>query len=206
MTFNIDWKFIAGLEGADRLTGYVPLDAAGAVLGQSGVTVSTGFDVGQHSAIQIDDFFGKTDPALAALLKPYAGLKRTQAVAALAKTPLTITQAQSTLIYTTVKTRAANQIAASYDAAVAAKADPKLVRFRALAREAQTVIASVAFQYGADLKKAAPKFFRAAVAQDWATVETELRNFGDGYRTRRGKEADYLTPLVPKRTAKAKTP
>jgi hypothetical protein len=39
--------------------------------------------------------------------------------------------------------------------------------FFSLPAEAQTVIASVSFQYGVNLNTAAPKFWKAASSQDW---------------------------------------
>ena len=38
---TIDWEFIASLEGAEVLHGYVPVSKSGEVVGKSGVTVGT---------------------------------------------------------------------------------------------------------------------------------------------------------------------
>ena len=69
------------------------------------------------------------------------------------------------------------------------------VSFEALAAECQTVIASVAFQYG-NLSTATPNFWRQVTAQDWSGALANLRNFGDRYKTRRAKEADLLEVFV----------
>lgn len=194
MSFDIDWAFIGRLEGAGRRDGYVPRDAAGRVEGQSGVTIATGFDIGQHDQRELDALFGAGSD-LARAFAPYAELRRAAAVEALERRPLMLTAEQVVRVDRVVKARKATALARAYDAAVAARRDRRLATFRALPREAQTVVASVAFQYGTDLARAAPTFWRHAVAQDWAAVERELRAFGDRYPTRRRREADYLAPL-----------
>ena len=40
-----------------------------------------------------------------------------------------------------------------------------------------------------------PSFWRATVSGDWKGVESELRNFGDAYATRRIREADLLAAM-----------
>jgi GH24 family phage-related lysozyme (muramidase) len=57
-------------------------------------------------------------------------------------------------------------------------------------------LASVSFQYGA-LSVAAPKFWKAAVSQDWNEVSKILKAFGDVYKTRRNKEAAVIDKLIP---------
>jgi len=69
-------------------------------------------------------------------------------------------------------------------------------KFEDLPSEAQTVIASVFFQYGS-LKSETPKFWKAAVSQDWKEVLKILRNFEDEYAPRRNLEADVLQKIVP---------
>ncbi|MFP7672701.1 pesticin C-terminus-like muramidase [Marivita sp. S0852] len=198
MSFDIDWNFIARQEGEAVTTGYVPMNAQGAVFGQSGVTIATGFDIGQHSISDLNRLFGQ-HPDIIALLTPYVGLKRMRAVEALRAQPLTITDAQASIIDRAVKTAKARAIATTYDAAVASTFRPTRQQrtaptFRSLPREAQTVIMSVAFQYGS-LPTRTPTFWRYAVQQDWRSMERELRNFGDEYTSRRIREADYLLPL-----------
>lgn len=194
MVFNIDWGFIGQLEGAGLTTGYVPTDRDGSVIGQSGVTIATGFDIGQHSAAEIAALFGE-DTAITRLLAPYAGLTRAAAVSALRNAPLEVTRAQADAIDRAVKESKASQLAGRYDRAVAAANDRALLRFRALPRRAQTVIASVLFQYG-NLATRTPTFWGRVVAQDWPGSVAELRAFGDRYGRRRRLEADYLEPLI----------
>ena len=61
--------------------------------------------------------------------------------------------------------------------------------------QAQTVIASVSFQYG-DLSVRSPKFWKWVATQDWPEATQILRNFGDGYPTRRMLEARLLEELA----------
>ena len=174
----IDWDFITTLEGRS-LTGDVP-NAAGSA---SGVTVAAGVDLGQLSAAAIDAM--AIPGALKATLKPYAGLQRQAAVDFLVAHPLAITADDADALEPAVRAAIVQTLAAHYDAASA-------VTFAVLLDAAQTVIASVAFQYGPDLAHRAPKFWGRATLQDWPGVIAELRNFGDAYPTRRKKEAQHL--------------
>jgi hypothetical protein len=81
----------------------------------------------------------------------------------------------------------------AYNAEV--RADKTKKAFEDLPGEAQTAIASVAFQYGTRLSFRTPKFWKAAVSQDWKETTKVLRNFGDVYPTRRGLEADLLDKI-----------
>jgi hypothetical protein len=60
-----------------------------------------------------------------------------------------------------------------------------------LPAEAQTVIASVSFQYGVNLNTAAPKFWKMAFSQNWKEAVKILEKFGDAYPTRRKKKPLY---------------
>lgn len=179
---GIDWEFIGALEGEGILKGYVP-DAEGS---KSGVTIATGVDLGQRSEASI----GALDipDSLKAKLKPYAGLKKQAAVDALRRNSLTITEGESRALDQAVKGGTVADVQERYDGAVAGGT----VRFDDLSVQVQTVICSVAFQYGSNLSRAAPKFWRACTEQRWNAVLGELRNFGDRYPTRRNKEADLL--------------
>lgn len=103
------------------------------------------------------------------------------------KSPLLITAAQAEEINKAVKTAHIAKVKQTYDCVPGNK-----VRFDNLPAEAQTVIISVSFQYGANLKARAPKFLDAIVKQDWAEANKILKAFGDAYPTRRRKEAELL--------------
>ena len=176
----IDWDFIGQLEG-HVLVGYVPNPETS----NSGVTIASGVDLGQMQASQL----ASLSPDLQALLAPYLGLKKQAAVAALAATPLTVTAAQADALDALARGGALTFIQQLYDRATAAGT------FNALPEQAQTVIASVSFQYG-NLAVRCPRFWGTCVAENWAAAVHELQNFGDAYLTRRNKEAAYLAPLI----------
>lgn len=169
----IDFDFIATLEGGCRVTGYVP--AAG--VSQSGVTIATGFDLGCRDDRDLvalgfsESLIGK--------LKPYLGLRTYEAQNFLVRKPLVITQPEAHFINSCVKSNAIAQLIDNYP------------DFEALSNECQTVIVSVAFQYG-NLEKRCPKFWKFCIAKDWENVIVELNNFCDRYPTRRKKESQLL--------------
>jgi len=176
---TIAWDFIGTLEGESVLTGYVP-DAANS---QSGVTVATGVDLGQIDAAKLAGL--AVPPGLKKRLGPYLGLKRQAAAAVLAAQPLTITAAESDQLDQAIRA----PIVAALQAAYAKAAG---VAFDTLPDAVQTVLASVAFQYGPALATRTPSFWKHAVDQDWPALRHELENFDDRYPTRRHKEAAYL--------------
>ncbi|MBW8353265.1 MULTISPECIES: pesticin C-terminus-like muramidase [Pseudomonas] len=180
--YAIDFSFIAALEGGAMTRGYVP-DAANS---KSGVTVGTGFDLGQRG---VKDLQALNLPAdLVRRLTPYLGLTGLKAKAFLDGQPLSIGSDEAELIDEAFKAPFVDRLAANY-----AKASG--VDFAQLPAPMQTVIASVAFQYG-DLASRTPKFWAQVVARDWSSALANLRNFGDSYGTRRRKEADLLSSQI----------
>lgn len=184
MADGIDYKFISDLEGGSKTTGYVPaVDVS-----KSGVTIATGFDLGQRSEADLKALGFSDD--LIAKLKPFLGKTGKDAQQVLEKSSLTVTSEQASEIDKAVKTKHAEQIKLKYD--TVAKNNKK---FFELPSEAQTVIASVSFQYGANLAAATPNFWEAAIIQDWKECIKLLQNFGDAYPTRRKKEAALLVGI-----------
>jgi hypothetical protein len=182
----INWKFIAGLEGGQLLTGYVPEPEKS----KSGVTVGTGIDLGQMTEAQIEAL--DVPEALKRKLSPYAGKIKSEAVAYLEAHPLTITEEEAEALDGTVKGREVQTLVTCYDGAIAAGE----AKFDALPVEAQTVIASVAFQYGTRLDKRTPKFWAAVTRQDWKATVDILKDFGDHYSKRRNQEAALLEKIL----------
>ena len=178
---EVDWSFIEELEG-NRLDGYIPKDG-NVILGNSGVTIASGLDLGQNSLAGLKELNLSKD--LTDKLSPYLELKGTEAQAKLDSIPLNITATEALEINSAVHGKALNDLVVKYDSAVGAG------EFYKLPTEAQTVIASVGFQYG-NLATSAPKFWAEATSKDWSGAISELRDFGDVYNTRRSKEADLL--------------
>ncbi|MDK2597901.1 pesticin C-terminus-like muramidase [Pseudoalteromonas obscura] len=177
MALNINYAFIAGLEGGQHLTGYVP-DAAGS---RSGVTIATGFDIGQRSKM---DLSWLLPGYIASLLSPYCGLTGEAATRAVADSPLVINASDAQVIDLCTKARTTELLIQRFDRAA-------ITPFEQLPEPAQTVIASVAYQYG-DLASRCPRFWHFATTLCYADMVRELRNFGDRYPSRRRQEADYL--------------
>ena len=176
--YAIDFSFIAALEGAAITRGYVPDPDKS----KSGVTVGTGFDLGQRN---VEDLQALNLPAdLIRRLTPYLGLKGLKAKAFLDGQPLNISSDEALLVDEAFKAPFVDLLAANYTQASG-------VDFAQLPAPMQTVIASVAFQYG-NLASRTPKFWAQVVARDWKSALANLRNFGDSYGTRRRKEADLL--------------
>lgn len=183
MSYRINWKFIQSLEGCSA-KGYVPYDRDGKV--QSGVTIGSGFDIGQHSRRQLESF-DFSAPLFASLI-PYVNAKGTVAKNLLVKYPLTLTEKELEELDSKVKTKYAKQIEQEFNA-------NSQLTFCDLDQYQQTVIASVGFQYGS-LKKRCPKFFRLVTSGLWQEAVNELLDFGDAYSTRRKKEAAYLLSSI----------
>ena len=68
LNMNIDWTFISEREGGRKLIGYIP-KSKGNVLGRSGETIATGFDIGQYSVNDLKKMNIPDD--LIGLLAPY---------------------------------------------------------------------------------------------------------------------------------------
>ncbi len=177
---QVNFSFISLLEGGAQLTGYVP-DPDNS---KSGVTIATGFDLGCRDA---DSLFCFPDE-LCEKLSPYLGLKKHEAAAALSLTPLVITADEAELIDMHSKADMLHLLKTRYNKV-------SRVPFYQLPEQAQTVIASVAFQYG-NLERRCPNFYKTAISQNWKQMLIELRNFGDRYATRRNREADYLGAIA----------
>jgi GH24 family phage-related lysozyme (muramidase) len=185
---TIDWKFIREKEGVSRKA-YVP-DVPGS---QSGVTIGSGVDLGARSVQDIDRL--QISDALKARLKPYALYKKQEAIDYLAAYPLEISDAEMEELDRAAREPLVNTLKNLYDGVVGKT--PGLKRFDELPDSIQTVMASVAFQYGAYLSKRTPHFWGLLCTQDWPACVKELENFGDRYTTRRLSEAKLLrTALV----------
>lgn len=171
----INFNFISKLEGRS-LTGCVP-DPENS---KSGVTFAGGYDLGQR---QVKDLAGLPD-SLIKKFSPYLGLIKNDAVFILNKIPLTITEDECDIVNEFAHKESVEYLLTLWNR------DSK-IPFSSLSDECQTVVASVAFQYG-NLSKWCPNFWRQVTTGDWCGALANLRNFGDKYPTRRNKEAGLL--------------
>lgn len=185
MPDNINFDFISRLEGGRKLRGYVPAINAS----ESGVTIATGFDLGQRSESDLRNL--GLARGLIQKLKPYLGLKSSQAQRKLREKPITITPAEASNVDSLYKAHHVRQLKMKYNAV-----SKNMIKFSDLPREAQTVIASVAFQYGTNLSRRTPNFWSYVIQQDWANSVKELKSFQDKYPTRRKQEAVLLERIL----------
>lgn len=185
MPRSINFSFISELEGGCTTVACVPNPGGS----KSGVTIATGFDLGARSLGDLENLGLESN--IVEKLAPYLGLQSYDAEAELTKEPLQITQKEAELIDEASHQTHADSIAKRYD-----EATPSNVSFDELHSAIQTVIASVSFQYGINLSRRTPNFWKMLVRQDWPSAINELNNFGDSYPTRRKKEAALLSQAV----------
>jgi len=192
---KIDWTFIDSEEGT-RLKSYIPGNPP---FPEGGVTIATGFDLGSKNSAFVMSLL-KHDPDLAAELdakfKPFYGLTGPAAGAALKNSDgFWVTEAQAQTLDRAMKEWTVEQVRHLYDQAIQGRGE-RIMTFDELPGVAQTVLASVAFQYGPALAKRTPKFWGHMIRQDWRAAIHELEHFGDRHESRRKREARLLYALV----------
>ena len=193
--FNVDWSFISDREGGSQSKGYIPTNKdTGEVIGKSGLTIATGWDVGQMSEDEIEA--SGLPASVISKVKDFAGLKGQSALDMLeekGKAPsINSDEAAAINKYTHSKTLKA--ISTNYKLATGKS-------FKDLTKAQQTVVASVGFQYGAkglmtkmkDGKEVPTNFWKQITEGDWNAAYKNLQNYGDDYPTRRKLEAELLS-------------
>lgn len=186
----IDHAFIDAREGFETVA-YVPIHPNGAPIGKSGATIGAGVDLGQWTEAQLLRRLGP-DPMIG-LLRPYLGLRGWDAVRALESAPLTLTERQARALTKSIRRDLEEALVAMYD-----KAAKRLggLRWAVLPGPCQTVVMSVAYQYGPMLVRETPNFWAQVTAGRWADAHRNLLDFKDDYPTRRRKEAEHLAPVL----------
>ena len=172
---NIDFNFIMEQEGFET-EGYVPEAASS----NSGVTIASGFDLGARNK---NDLKGLPKD-IVKTLTPYLGLKGIEAQNFLDNKELVITEEQGKIINEFAKKEAVKNLKTRWE-------ETTKTSFDKLPKEKATVLASVAFQYG-DLESQTPNFWRQTTNNQWMEAYNNLLNFGDIYKSRREREAEYL--------------
>ena len=175
---KVDFDFIKDQEGFET-RGYIPKDSEGNILGKSGVTIASGFDLGQKS---LSDLEGLSN-SLIEKLTPYLG-KKGEAADKIAAN-LKLSKAEANSINEFAKQTELEKISNKWKEATGTD-------FSDLDGNKQTVIASVAFQYGSNLEKATPNFWQQVTSGDWESAKKNLLNFGDSYSSRRKREASLI--------------
>ncbi len=200
---KIDFVFLAQWEGGQYLHGYVPF-SKGTVAGGSGVTIATGFDIGQKSAGEITSlkFGDKVEPKL----MPFSALKltgktRAQVIATIValKAPVPIvTKTEADTIDRIVHSDIVEGAVSSWNK------DRKtgVPSFAQLPEPWQTVLCSRFFHQGKYSAGKGPmkKFWASATAGDWEQAITDLTNYPVSqpwYKARVRKEAQHLRVQLP---------
>ena len=178
----IDWAFLENVEG-NTATAYIPKQD-GKILGQSGVTIGTGIDLGQQSAAKFKKI--GIDPATIELLEPYFGKKKEKAEEALAEAGLTMSSDMLSNLNMKIRSSYLADTKKWYNKNNTSDND-----WSDLTDAQQTVITSVNFQYGVGLE-ATPNFKKQVLSNDWKAAIGNLRDFGDDYESRRHKELQKL--------------
>jgi Bacterial toxin homologue of phage lysozyme, C-term len=204
---NVDFAYLSRWEGGQYLRGYVPFLKDGKVAGASGMTIATGFDIGQRSADAFDALFQGSAVSAdeLAAMRPFAGhrfkgmtkAQVAQWVAATAPVP-------------NLSVAAANEVdrivhGEHLEAAIKnwnAARKPNVPAFRDLPAAWQTVVFSRHFHQGVGmpLTQVAKPFWKAAVAGKWDDAVQALRGYGvsqDWYKSRVGQEAALLATALP---------
>ena len=176
-------SFVEKEEGGQILKAYPP-PAKG-----SGTTVATGIDLGQHSEKDLKDL-GVSDKTIYKVRK-YLGAKDATARKLLKEKPLTLTKAEADELDTAIHSDI-------YDT-VESKLKSKGVILAKLPQEAQSVVKSLAINFGKNLDDKIPTIWKAITEKDWPKVQNLLVTTKwkqPELVARRKREADLLTTLV----------
>ena len=181
----IDFAFIIRVEGRQQLNGYVP-QQNGTAIGRSGVTISTGFDIGQHNTYDLNRIFGRGEENadLRTLYTPYLERRTADAITFLADNPLIITQEQADRTDAAVMSQMVPRVAGSYNSTTNGNFDQ-------LPDQAQTVLFSLGYQFGPN---GIPADIMTMIKEgNYSGAADALVNMGrSGYADRRTQEANLL--------------
>lgn len=174
----VDYDFIKQLEG-NKYKAYIPKNEDGSIMGQSGVTIGTGIDLGNFGDLTKLDI----SDSLVKKLQLYVGLRRELAEQVLHDNPLKLSSKEVSQLNKAVIKYFTDSIKDTYERDSGRE-------WSNLPNKVKTVVVSVLYQYGSTEK--VPKFWSYVTEHDWSNLIEELRNFGDNYSHRRNLEADYL--------------
>jgi len=171
------------MEGGAKRTGYIPTEG-GKAIGKSGLTLATGWDVGQMSMEELES--SGLPQSIVEKVSPFIGAKGEEALGVFEKLGAPVLEdEEASIVDAFTHNKTLSQISKNYEKASGES-------FEDLSPAQQTVLASVGFQYGSNLKKATPGFWKQVTSGDWESAHKNLQNFGDRYDYRRGREAEIL--------------
>lgn len=153
---------------------------------QSGVTISSGFDIDQHNRYDLNKIF-KTQKALLELYLPYASKKKQIAIDFLAKKPLEINEEQAILTDKLVKQAKTDDVIAVYN-----KYEMP-ISFKNQSIGVQTVVMSICYQYGSYNDRHKP-IWEALEKNDFDLLYEfwDKESKTSKYYKRRGLEFEFL--------------
>lgn len=189
--FDHIFKILGRFEGAGLVRGYIPTGRDGAALGNSGVTIGTGIDLGQQTQAGL---LAMGVPAgVVTKLLPYIGLRRQSAVDKLALRPLELSPAEVEQLDAAVVSACVAEVAAHFDAQAGADGGPgESGLFAGLPKNVQAVLVSLRYQLGFG---GFPRTWRMIVDDDREAAVEELETparWGGRYVKRRRAEAALL--------------
>lgn len=186
----VDYAFIRNHEGEAILNGYVPQKKDGTVIGKSGVTIASGFDLGQHNSYDLNRIFGSSDTnkTLKDLFTPYLGKQKDDAKTYLKAHPLTITTEQAATVDECVMSQILPSIQKQYEDSTSGKWDD-------LPDQAQTVLFDLGYQFGQN--NGIPSDVMKKIKEgDYSGAASTLEEMGKtAYKNRRNAEATLLKQL-----------
>lgn len=179
---NIDFDFISDQEGEGINTGYVPARRNGTVIGNSGVTVGTGVDLGSKN----DAYFAGLDESLKAKLRPHYGKRKAAAQASLRSDPLNLTDAEVDALDRHVKEKELDTLRTRWN-------QDSDTDFDDLPTNQATAVASTYYHHGNQMF--GYNYWTQTTSGDWQGAADNLRDSFDRdpiFDPRRQREADYL--------------
>jgi hypothetical protein len=182
--YQVDWNLISVFEGGAAREGYVPWPTAEAN-NDSGVTIATGFDLGQYNEDGLRNM--GLSPVLTEKLRPYLGRRRQDAKNFLSQHPLFISSEEVFEIDKASKSKVLRDLEIRYNS-------ESSIPFKSLPEQAQTTIASMAFQFGT-YGVTLGTFWPLIVKQRWRDAVQVLRG-ETAYVNRRNQEADRLEQIA----------
>ncbi|AZD86897.1 hypothetical protein C4K14_4075 [Pseudomonas chlororaphis subsp. aureofaciens] len=202
--WRIDTDFLGTSEGALALIGYVPKHQDGTVIGQSGVTVSTGVDLGQQNEagtravlnnyVATHGNSGNVDVvALLVKLSPYFTLKKELAVNKLNTIPLTISDDQATLLAEAFEFDFRSRTASMFD-----RNNKLKMKYLQLPSQAQTVMLDFSYQYYINDNTGPVRraFWGYLYEGKWKDLSDWLQSNPDPYTSRRRREGALLKEAI----------
>ena len=188
-------KFLSCHEGFTSC-GYVPVNPkTGGVLGQSGVTIGAGVDLGSKSRAS----FPTVPGFIVNKLEPYFGLRRNLAACAAIELPLRLTTVEADNLTDAIENDVVHKVSKQYDN----DKHEKALAFESVPRGIRTAIVSVWYQFGSPEKF--PNFWSYVTRNNWDNAIKELRNFytnpndqAAGDLKRRNNEADIIEAALVK--------